>query len=483
MGKITIVGLGPGALDHLTMEAWKVLNESEAIWLRTRHHPTVSELPDRLQIHSFDSIYEEREAFSEVYDTIAREVFELGERSEGVLYGVPGHPLVGEATVTRLLALAREAELSVHVVEGLSFVEPTLTALEVDALAGLQIYDAIELAGLYYPLLNPDCPVLIGQLYDRRLASDVKLTLMGQYPDEHTVALVHAAGTSKEAVEYLPLYEIDRRDEVSHLTSLFVPAFSGVTSFEGMQNTVAHLRAPGGCPWDREQTHESLRGSLLEEAYETVSAIDNGDLEGLREELGDLLLQVVIQTQIAIEMEEFRMVDVISGIVSKLKHRHPHVWGGRSVSGTGEVLRRWEELKKEEKGTKEGASSVLAGVPVALPALQQADTYSRRAARVGFDWSGTEGVVEKVLEELKELQDAETPEEKEAELGDLLFAVVNWARWLDLDPETALRQANARFKRRFTDVERMAEENGVNLDTLSIDELEDLWQKAKDKEA
>jgi tetrapyrrole methylase family protein/MazG family protein len=480
---ITIVGLGPGNPHHLTQEAWQVLGAAGEVWLRTERHPTVAGLPSHLALRSFDFLYEGAEDFAQVYQAVAAEVLRLGQRPEGVVYAVPGHPLVGEATVTRLLSQAEETGLGVRIVEGLSFIEPTLTALRVDALPGLQVYDAVELAALYHPPLNPDLPALLAQLYSRALAADVKLTLMNQYPDDHEVALVHAAGTPGERVVHLPLYELDHQ-EVAHLTTLYVPSLPGVTSFEGLQDTMAHLRAPDGCPWDREQTHESLRGTLLEEAYEVAAAIDAaatgaGDVRALQEELGDLLLQVLIHTQIATEEGEFKMPAVISGIDSKLKHRHPHVWGGREVSGTGEVLQRWEELKREEKG---GERSVFDGVPAALPALQQADTYSRRAARVGFDWSGPDGVADKVREEIAEVEAAVTPEARETEVGDLLFAAVNWARWLGVDPEVALRQANARFARRFRAMERMARERGLDMTALDIDALEALWQEAKGDE-
>jgi len=472
---ITIVGLGPGDPRHLTREAWGVLEAAGEVWLRTERHPTVAGLPAGLALHSFDTLYEGAEDFSQVYEAIAAEVLRLGRRPEGVIYAVPGHPLVGETTVARLLLQAEDAGLEVRIVEGLSFIEPTLTALRIDALLGLQVYDAVEIAALHHPLLNPDLPALLPQLYSRALAADVKLTLMNQYPDDHEVALVRAAGTPEEQVVRLPLYELDRHD-VEHLSTLYVPSLPGVTSFEGLQETMAQLRAPDGCPWDREQTHESLRGTLLEEAYEVAAAIDVGDLRALQEELGDLLLQVLIHTQVATEEGEFKMPAVISGIDGKLKHRHPHVWGGREVSGTGEVLQRWEALKREEKGEER---SVFDGVPAALPALQQADTYSRRAARVGFDWSSPDGVADKVHEEIVEVEAAATPEAREAEVGDLLFAAVNWARWLEVDPEVALRQANARFARRFRAMERMARERDLDMTAMDIDALESLWQEAK----
>ena len=475
MGIITIVGLGPGDPRHLTREAWEALESADQVWLRTERHPTVAGLPSHLTLRSFDRLYEGAENFQQVYEAIAGEVLRLGWRPEGVVYAVPGHPLVGESTVQQILSLAEEADLPVRVVEGLSFVEPMLVALRVDALAGLQVCDAVELAARYHPPLDPDRPALVGQLYGRALAADVKLTLMNQYPDDHEVILVHAAGTLEQRVARLPLYELDRRD-CAHLTTLYVPPLLGVTSFEGLQDTVAHLRAPDGCPWDREQTHESLRGGLLEEAYEVVAAIDAGDRQALQEELGDLLLQILLHAQIATEGGEFKMASVIAGIDAKLKHRHPHVWGGREVSGTGEVLRHWEELKREEK---EDERSVLDGVPMVLPALQQADTYSQRAARVGFDWTDPSGVADKVREEIAEVEAANTLKEREAELGDLLFAMVNWARWLEVDPETALRKASARFALRFRGMERMARQRRLDLASLPIDELEALWQETK----
>ncbi|MCP4538591.1 MAG: nucleoside triphosphate pyrophosphohydrolase [Chloroflexi bacterium] len=479
MGIITIVGLGPGDPRHLTREAWDIIESASEIWLRTERHPTVAGLPSRLNFHSFDHLYEKAEDFSQVYDAITSEVLQRGQRPEGVVYAVPGHPLVGEATVKQILVQAEEIGLAVYIVEGLSFIAPTLTALGIDALAGLQLYDAVELAARHHPPLNPDLPAIVGQLYSPALAADVKLTLMNQYPDDHPVMLVCGAGTGEQCVVRVPLYQLDHQgSHTDHLTTLYVPPLSGVTSFEGLQDTVAQLRAPDGCPWDREQTHESLRSGVIEEAYETLAAIDAGDMQALQEELGDFLLQVLLQVQVATEEAEFKMADVISGIDAKLKHRHPHVWGDRPVEGTEQVLQRWEELKQEEKGRGD-EHSVLDGVPVALPAVQQADTYSRRAARVGFDWTEPESVVDKVREEIAEIEAATTPEEQEAEVGDLLLAVVNWARWLQVDPETALRQANARFARRFRGVERMAREQGLDMKTLTVDELEAMWQKVK----
>ncbi|MGD1992008.1 MAG: nucleoside triphosphate pyrophosphohydrolase [Anaerolineae bacterium] len=473
--EIIIVGLGPGAPELLTREAWQVIEAADELCLRTAHHPTVEALSTCAECRSFDALYESAQGFPEVYRAIAEEVLRLGRRSQGVVYAVPGHPLVGEATVQRILTQARAEGLPVRIVEGLSFVEPTLTLLGLDALEGVQICDAIELAGRHHPPLNPDVPALIGQIYSQPLASDLKLTLMNQYPDEHPVALVHAAGTPQAEVVRLPLYEIDRRP-VAHLTTLYVPSMPSIGSFERLQDTIGHLRSPEGCPWDREQTHQSLRGGLLEEAYEAVEAIDADDTVGLCEELGDLLLQIVFQTQIATEAGDFRMVDVIAGIDAKLRHRHPHVWGELEIEEAAEVLPHWEALKREEKQDR---SSLLDGLPAAMPALLKAHAYGERAARVGFDWSDAAAVVDKVREELDELKAARTQEAVEAELGDLLFAVANWARHLNVEPETALRKANARFAARFRAMEALAEQQGRELASMDLDQLEALWQAVK----
>ncbi|MDH7488253.1 MAG: nucleoside triphosphate pyrophosphohydrolase [Anaerolineae bacterium] len=475
---LTIVGLGPGDPKLLTLEAQNVLARASEIYVRTRKHPTVDALPATAVVHSFDRFYEEYDDFAQVYAAIAEEVIRLARREEGVVYAVPGHPLVGERSVQLALRMAREAAIPVRIVDGLSFVEPTLAALGVDALDGLQIADATELALLHHPRLDPDRPALVAQLYSRDLAAEVKLTLMNQYPDEHPVVLVGAAGTPRQRVAELPLYEIDRQAWVDHLTSLYVPPLPQPSGMESFQETIAHLRAPDGCPWDREQTHQTLRTNLLEEAYEALEAIDRDDADALMEELGDLLLQIVLHAQIATDEGEFRMPDVIAHIDAKLKRRHPHVFGDVKVSGAAEVTVNWEEIKREERNHADHRS-MLDGVPKTLPALSQAQDYQMRVARVGFDWPGIEGVRRKITEELRELDEARTAEEREGEMGDLLFAVVNLARWLGVDAESALRRANARFARRFAAMERRCAETGRTLADLTLEEQDALWEAAK----
>ena len=478
MAHIIVIGLGPGAPELLTRAAWDTLSQADVVWLRTARHPVVPYLPQGPVVYSFDDLYEKADSFENVYAAIVKKVLELGSRQEGVVYAVPGHPLVGESTVTRVLQEAREANIPVRIVPGLSFIEPTLTALSLDPLDGLQIVDALDLVGAYYPILNPDVPVLVAQVYSRAVASELKLVLMDVYPDEHLVALVHAAGTSAEAVVWGPLYEIDHGD-ATPLTSLYVPPLSSIGGFEHFQETVAHLRSPEGCPWDREQTHATLRASLLEETYEVLNAIDTDDIDALREELGDLLLQVVLHVQIANEEGEFQMADVIAGIDAKLKHRHPHVWGGVQVTDAQEVTVNWEIIKRQERADNGAAQrSLLDGVPTALPALAQAFAYSSRAARVGLDWMSTDAVIAQTKQILDMLRMAQTPEVQAEALGDLLFVIGKWSRRLDLDPEGVLREANMRFARRLRYVEQATRQKGLTLEALSAEEKARLWDEA-----
>lgn len=473
---ITIVGLGPGNGRTLTREAWDTLINAAKVYLRTGRHPAVGDLPADLPYTSFDPIYDTAESFEEVYTTIVAELLRLG-RQQDICYAVPGHPFVGESTVTRLVAEAQQVGVPVRVVSGLSFIEPMLTAVGIDALDGLQIFDAIELATFEYPPVNPDVPLLLGQVYSRMVASEVKLTLTAVYPHEHSVQLIHAAGSPAEQVETVPLYAIDHSPAIDHLTSLYVPPLPYKASLANLAETVAVLRGPHGCPWDQEQTPQSMGSGFLEEAYEVLEALDAADVAGLREELGDMLYHLVMQAQMAREGEEFTLSEVIADIEMKLKRRHPHVWGDWEVADTAEVLRNWEMLKQAEKpGIPD---SLLDNIPQALPALARSQKIQDRVSKVGFDWPALDGVWAKVNEELTELQTAVSPAEKLAELGDLLFVLVNVARWLDVDAEAALRQANGRFSRRFRQVEALAAQRGLHLPDLDFATLDLLWEEAK----
>jgi tetrapyrrole methylase family protein/MazG family protein len=523
---ITLLGLGPGDPKLLTHEAWEVLNSSSIVHLRTRRHPTIAGLPTHLDLHDFDHAYDDSEDFEQAYARIADAVigFAQAQPVEDVIYAVPGHPLVGEATVPLILKRARELGIPTRIVSGLSFIEATLEALtsakskvlnpelrldltqhsalstqhfNVDPLNGLQIGDALEIAQLHHPPINPDKPALIAQVYSRAVASDVKLTLMNQYPPEHSIVIVrgglndtatgrHNDDKEKRALSpchLVTLSQLDHADHFDHLTSLYVPPLPHVGGFEAFQETIAYLRAPEGCPWDREQTHESLRNTLLEEAYEVLTAIDEGDLESLKEELGDLLLNVMLQAQIATEMEEFRMSDVITEIDAKLKRRHPHVFGDAIVSGSGEVVANWNVIKQREKAAKgKRHSSALDGIAPALPALAQAQKMAHRAERAGFKWDSHADRLTKVREELEEVANARDDAHRAEEFGDLIFTVADWADGYGIDIETAAREANLKFARRYRALENIVRERGLDMSAMSQIELLEIWREIKSRE-
>ena len=473
---IMIVGLGPGNGRLLTREAWELLSAAHRVYFRTLRHPAVADLPDHVQRSSFDDLYDRAESFEQVYQGIVDQLLTLAAE-EDIIYAVPGHPFIAESTVTRLVQLAGEQGIPVRVVAGLSYVELCLTAVKVDGIEGLQLFDAIELIQHHYPPVNPDFPLLLGQVYSRLLASDLKALLSRVYPEEHMVQLIHAAGNEDELVEQVALYEIDRSDEINHLTSLYVPPLPHLSTLAGLADTVAVLRSPDGCPWDQEQTPQSMRAGFLEEACEVLTAVDEEDTEGIREELGDMLYHIVMQAEMAAEEEVFRLTDVIAGIDAKLKRRHPHVWGDVSVADSNEVVVNWEAIKQQEKPQK--PALLFDNISPALPALARSQKIQERARKVGFDWPEISGVYEKLAEEIAELQEAQSPEEKTAELGDLLFVAANLAKWLGVDAETALREANLKFVRRFAKVEQLAQERGAEISKLSLAELDKLWEEVK----
>jgi tetrapyrrole methylase family protein/MazG family protein len=481
---ITLLGLGPGDPKLLTLEAIQLLESIPEIYLRTRQHPTVAGFPASLEVHSFDDLYDTLPSFDDVYAQIIDQIMALAKRPQGVVYAVPGHPYVAEATCPEIARRARLDGIPVRIVEGLSFIEPTFTALGIDPLPHLAIVDALQLATAQVPPFPPDAPALIAQIYSRTVANDVKLTLMENYPDDHPVRLVHAAGTNQELLEDIPLHAIDQSQSIGLLTCLYLPPLERGTSFEAFQEIIAHLRAPDGCPWDREQNHQTLRTNLLEETYEALVALDADDADAMREEFGDLLLQITLHAQIASEYGEFNIGQVFKSIYDKIIRRHPHVFGDWKVDGVENVLQNWEKLKaaerdeasKENGGTEKG---LLDGVALALPALSQAEEIQRRAARVGFDWPDTRGVVDKINEECHELLNAEDLAGRSDELGDLLFSVVNLARHYEVDAETALRETNSRFRQRFAHIEKTARLEGKSVSDLSLDEMETYWQEAK----
>lgn len=533
MSSITIVGLGPGDIGLITRAAWDLLCAADTLYLRTAVHPTVAGLPPTVKLRSFDALYEDAPAFDAVYERIAAALIERASAGEPVIYAVPGHPLIAEATTRRLLALARERGIATRIVPGVSFIEPVCAALQLDPLEhGLQLIDALDLVvadvarpapegdppfdaaqrpdmawseiqgvGPYEPPLlpfplAPTRPALICQVYNRRVASHVKLSLMERYPASHPITLVRAAGVADaESVWSAPLHELDHQRDLDHLTCAYVPPLAPLEDLRGPEGAsliVARLLGPGGCPWDREQTRRSLRADLLEEAHEALEALDAEDAAALSEELGDLLLHILMHSEMARQAGEFDLGGVYEQISAKLIRRHPHVFGAQEVAGSADVVRNWEAIKQAERADAGSAPrGPLDGVPPSLPALAAAQELAHKAAKAAFDWPDIAGAWNKLHEEIDELRaasqgglpDAELRARQiEAELGDMLFAAANLARRLHINAEDALRVANARFRRRFAQVAAAAHAQGRDLAALGDDEKLALWNAAKAQE-
>ena len=510
-GIITIIGLGPGAAEHLSRGALELLRQSRQVFLRTKIHPVVELLQkEGIVFSTFDYLYEQTPSFPEVYGGICRELLKAARQSP-VLYAVPGHPLVHEESVRLLLEEAPKEGIEVLIHPALSFLDVILSSLKINTDPALQVLDGLSLETCA-PATS--CPVIVTQVYSKLVAADVKITLLDYYPPEHQVTVVQAAGVpGLEKIERLPLWKMDRLDWYDHLTSLYLPPGEPAGENAPLEKDVApegnglplptavapsanlypldrlaylmtRLRGSDGCPWDREQDHLTLRTYLLEETYEVLEALHENNPSKICEELGDLLLQIVFHSQIAAENEKFDLNDVIRGIGDKIVRRHPHVFGTVTVKDSREVNLNWEKIKAEEKGDA-APQRILASLSRNLPALMWAAKLQKKAAVVGFDWPDYSGPLEKVLEEAGELKEALLVGEEgqiEAETGDLLFSVVNLARKIRVDPEIALIRTCEKFVNRFNYVEDKATKDGGKMTDFSLDQLDIWWEEAKSLE-
>jgi tetrapyrrole methylase family protein/MazG family protein len=355
-----------------------------------------------------------------------------------------------------------------------------MEALEIDPVEGLKIIDAFDIKN---QVLDKRIGTIITQVYNKYIASEIKLSLSEYYSDDTEVYFIRAAGVKEEeSIRRIKLYEIDRQEDIDHLTSLFIPkCLENTMDFNDLLDIMDTLRGEEGCPWDLEQTHESLKRYLIEECYEVLEAIDEKDEDMLIEELGDVLLQVVFHARIGKEDGYFNISDVIKGICNKMIERHPHIFGEVKVSGSSEVLSNWDEIKKKEKGF-ETYTQELKHVPKNLPSLMRAEKVQSKAKKVGFDWDKVEGALDKVFEEFEEVKHVYNGKNRariQEELGDLLFSVVNVCRFLDIEPENALNYTIDKFINRFEYIEQTAASKGYNLKEMTMKQMDELWEESK----
>lgn len=493
--RIHVVGLGSGGMEQLTLGIVQTLERAKHLYLRTEAHPATEWLSSRqIHFHTFDEIYRKHHSFDEVYDDIVRRLLELAQANEDeIVYAVPGHPMIAEKTVQMLLDQCPANGIELKIDGGMSFLDQAFLSLGLDPISGFQLLDGTALEP---KMIQPHLHTIIAQIYDRESASDVKLTLMERYPDDHPViACDHLGIEGMEVMQEIPLYELDRLESYGNLFMVYIPKTDAASvvnrRFERLHEIVGILRSPNGCPWDREQTHESIRKNLIEETYEVLETIDDDDPDAMREELGDLLLQVMLHAQMEEEEGVFNVYDVIETLNEKLIRRHPHVFAEKEAGNAEQALQNWEQIKAEEKRNskdKQDDASLLDGVPRDLPGLLKALEYQKKAAKVGFDWEKPEEVLAKIEEELQELKEAAalsadrkeaSKQRQEEELGDLLFSVVNLARFLNIDPELAIVRTNKKFYKRFSYIEKQLRLRGEKIEHTDLIEMERLWQAAK----
>jgi tetrapyrrole methylase family protein/MazG family protein len=481
---VVVVGLGPAGGEYVTQHTLAEIERVPHRYLRTERHPSAHLVAGA---RTFDDVYEVADTFADVYAEITDRLVAAAQEHGEVLYAVPGSPLVLERTVRALLADGR-VDCVLH--PAMSFLDIAWARLGIDPVeAGVTLIDGHEFAtaaaGLHGPLL-------VAHTHANWVLSEIKLAVEAATGDEEVVIL-QRLGSPDERITFTTWAELDRTVEADHLTCLYVPHLGAPVATELVRFHELARTLRDQCPWDREQTHRSLIRFLLEETYEVVDALEALDPDdpatddALVEELGDLLYQIEFHATIAEQEGRFTMADVARGVHDKLVRRHPHVFGDVQAPDGGEidtetVLSNWDAIKREEKGR----TSVFDGIPHSQPSLAYAYAVQRKAAKVGFDWPDVDGALPKIAEEAAEIRAAADSGDEvhvHDEVGDLLFAVVNVARHLGIEPESALRAATLKFRRRFEGVERLAGERGVQLHGAGLQVLDALWYEVKAAEA
>lgn len=475
---IEVIGLGAGDLDQLPLGIYKKIKQATNLYVRTIDHPVIEALEkEEITFNSFDFYYEQEKQFEDVYTKIVDTLLTEAKQNE-VIYAVPGHPMLAEYTVQLLLA---QEEIEVNILGGHSYLDALFTTLKIDPIEGFQFVDGTSFKRSE---LNYQQHLIFCQVYDEMIASHIKLTLLEDLPADYMVKIVIGAGSEQEKITTVPLKELDHSLEMSNLMTIYVPPAPKKLlhhTFANLREVIATLRGPEGCEWDKRQTHESLRPYAIEEVFELIDAIDAEDDEGIIEELGDVLLQVMLHSQIGEDASYFSVDDVILGITNKMIHRHPHVFN-ESTSREGHI-KSWDELKDDEKGSE--IESVLASIPKSLPSLTKAYQLQENAAKVGFDWDDVNDMWLKLKEELVEVGVAIKEQNKtdiEAELGDVLFVLANISRYYNIDPEIALNRTNNKFLSRFQHIEQRLLEQDKDITKTTLEEMDEYWDEAKGEE-
>ena len=477
--QITVVGLGPGSAGSINHETLRAIERIKFRYVRTTRHPTSHLVEGAV---SFDDEYERHESFNDVYEAIAKRLVAAAHQHGEILYAVPGSPLVLEQAVQHLLG---DKTVEVVLVPAMSFLDVAWSALKIDPVnQSVRMIDGHLFAEL---AAGDSGPLLVAQCHAQWVLSNIKLAHESATGNE-PVVILHHLGLADQRIIHTTWQNLDREIEPDHLTTLYIPRLAEPVAAEMAKLHQLSRTLREQCPWDREQTHESLVRYLIEETYEVVDAINQLDVDdpstddAFIEELGDLLYQVEFHATIAEQQGRFSIADVANSIHEKLVRRHPHVFGDVSADSADQVVSTWDAIKQQERGEVD-SKSVFDGVATAAPALMYASKLQKRVAEQGFDWSNSDGAYEKIAEEIAELREAvqlnSDPQAVLMELGDVLFSVVNLSRHLKVDAETALRSASEKFKARFEKVVELATQRNLDLTKCSLSELDELWNEIK----
>lgn len=474
---ITVVALGPGDPSLMTLQTADALRQAKQLVLRTQRHGTAAWLQEQgIPFTALDDMYDQFEDFDELHAAMAQRLWtQAGDQH--LTYAVMDATNDGSVAA---LAAAKPADGQLTCLAGVSMADAYLSAMPQAANACLHILPA---TACETAPLDPHTALLVTEIDSPVLAGSVKLHLTELYDDEMPVTFFPSTAKGHRKPKTIPLLELDRQRHYDHTVAVYLPPAPMQKRqrfcFADLVELLSILRSENGCPWDREQTHQSLRKYLIEEAYEAAAAIDEDDPDHLADELGDVLLQVVFHASVGESYGEFNIGDVTTAICRKMLYRHAHIFGNDHCATAEDVSANWERLKKAEKGlTTQG--SVLADVSRALPSLMRAGKVQKKAADVGFDWDCAANALPKVHEEAQEVKaELDAGRDPAEELGDLLFSCVNVARLCGLDAEELLSQATEKFISRFSAMEKLIISAGKSLKGLTLSEMDVYWNQVK----
>lgn len=480
MKKIVIAGMGTSSIEHITLKTYNAILNAEKIFIRTKMHESAEDiLTLRPDAQCFDDIYDSYDNFEDVYEKIT-DILIKQAYVNNILYLVPGSPVFAEKTVELIIKKADLKNIEVQIFPSVSFVDAIFSSMKTDAAHNIKILNALELKINQF---DKNCVILICQVYDNFIASEVKIKLMEYYNENKTVYIIQNGGEENANIIKTELHELDRQMKFDHMTSVYVPCDEEINlrDMNSLEEIMDKLRGKNGCNWDKQQTHQSLKRYMIEECYEVLDAIEKNDGEMLCEELGDVLLQVYFHASIAKDEELFNIRDVYEAICNKMINRHPHVFKNKSDFTPDKVEKEWEAIKLKEKGYLNTSES-LKQMPKQLPALMYASRVQDKVKKAGFDFENIEQIYDKLNEELCEFIEALKKKQIydiKDELGDLLFSIVNISRFLKIDSEEVLKNATQKFIDRFAIVEELALSHGSDIKNTDYKKADEYWNLSK----